>query len=264
MAVYLIRHGESVLNALKNLALHPDFRDRGDDAVPLTLWGFEQAVEAGKALREELAATSRTGREIRIIYSPFLRTVQTMEGLRKGLGGSVTAEVHPCDDLREQNFGLFNGILDLSYIKRQWPGEYAAFTQARRQSKYHATPPEGESQSDVMKRAGSLVEDYREVFEDPNVDIILVGHGVSNRAVELQLTMGEQLEALDQEDADRQRGRWMQKQGNPKNCVIRKLEGNLKDGYAQAECIYEAKERNGFMPADYKNQPYGMPRTRTR
>lgn len=257
MAVYLIRHGESVVNAFGNLALYPEFRGMTDDAVPLTQWGYKQAVTAGKALGEEFAAAGRVGRKIKIIHSPFLRAVQTLEGLREGLGEGVEVEAEPCDDLREQSFGLFTSILDLPYLKRRWPDEYAAFSQERRQNKYHATPPEGESRADVVRRAELLIETYRDVFEDPDVDVVLVGHGVSNRAVELLLTMGKQLEALEPEEADRQKGQWMQKQGNPKNCVIRKLEGNLKDGYGRAECIFQAKERNGFMQTH--KSPYGMP-----
>lgn len=206
MAVYLIRHGESLVDAFKNLALYPEFEDMTDEDVPLTQWGFEQAEEAGKALRKELVATDRPERKIKIIHSPFLRTTQTTEGLQKGLGEDLEVEVNQCDHLREQSFGLFNGILDLSYLRQRWPEEYAEFTQERRQNKYYATPPEGESRADVVKRAELLVETYREAFEDPNADIILVGHGMSNRAVELQLTMGVKLEALAPDEADREKG----------------------------------------------------------
>lgn len=257
MAVYLIRHGESVANAFKNLARHPEFKDTADDDVPLTQWGFEQAVETGKALREELMAANQAGRKIKIICSPFLRTIQTLKGLQTGLGEGLEAEVYSCDYLREQSFGLFNCIEDLSYIKRQWPEEYAKFTQERQRDKFHATPPQGESRADVVKRAGLLVEAYHETFEDPDADIILVGHGMSNRAVELQLTVGAQLAELGQDEANRKKGQWLQKQRNPKNCAVRKLEGNLKDGYTRAECIYEAKVRASSMRKDYKTRPYG-------
>lgn len=204
------------------------------------------------------------GRKIKIIHSPFLRTVQTAEGLQKGLGEDLEAEVEQCDHLREQSFGLFNGVLDLPYLKQRWPEEYTEFTQERRENKYYATPPEGESRADVVKRAELLVETYREAFEDPNVDIILIGHGMSNRAVELQLTLGAKLAALEPEEADRERGQWLQKKRNPKNCAITKLEGNLKDGYSPEKCIYEAKKRLSFLPADYKTLPHGMEEVRGR
>jgi 2,3-bisphosphoglycerate-dependent phosphoglycerate mutase len=241
LTVYILRHGESLANLHNDLPLQEAYRGMTDEAVPLSQWGREQAVDAGRFLREELAQSDHARRKLKVIHSPFLRTRQTTEGLLEGLGREGL-QAEPCDNMREQGFGLFSCITDRRLIARLWPQEHARFAADRQQDKYNAKAPGGESRADVVARAQQLIDTYRQDFEDPNTDVILVGHGLVNRAVEMCLR------GLDKE--------WLRKEPNPTNCAVRKLEGELRHGYT-AEYIHSGKERPAHLPSDHKAAPHG-------
>lgn len=242
MTVYIVRHGESLANLHKDLPLQEGYRDMTDEDVPLSQWGREQAVDAGRFLRDELAQPEHAQRKLKIIHSPFLRTRQTTEGVLEGMGRK-DCRIEACGDMREQSFGLFSCITDRRLIAKLWPEAHAKFAADRLNDKHHAKAPGGESRADVVLRAQQLIETYQDDFNDPNTDVILVGHGLVNRAVEMCLR------GLDKE--------WLRKEPNPTNCAVRKLEGELRHGYA-AEYVHAGKDRPAHLPADYKAQPYGQ------
>lgn len=225
-----------------DLALRQGYEGITDATVPLSQWGYGQALEAGKRMQDELGVPEREGRNLKIIASPFLRTQQTTQGVLQGMGCSDIEHSNNAH-LREQDFGLFNCITDRKTIARLWPEEHKQFVQDRKSDKFHAKAPGGESRADVVERAKLLIEEHRTDFEDPNTDVILVGHGMVNRAVEMCLR-GEDTE-------------WLRKEPNPGNCAIRKLEGDLKHGYS-AEYIHNSKTRPACMPKDYKAAPHGI------
>jgi 2,3-bisphosphoglycerate-dependent phosphoglycerate mutase len=142
----------------------------------------------------------------------------------------------------EQNFGWFTCMGDNDTIRSVWPEELEAFLYDKGIDRHNAKAPEGESRADVVERARHVVERHRADFEDPNTDVILIGHGVINRAMEMCLR-GEGEE-------------WFHATKNPNNCDVHKLEGNLGIGYAPTECIHESKLRPKTLP-QYKAEPYG-------
>lgn len=241
MSVYLIRHGESLANLHADLSLRAGFEGIDDAHVPLSGWGYQQAREAGQFLRHELQENHTQGRRLKIIRSPFSRTGQTTEGLLNGMQRQAEVSISP--HLREQDFGMFSCITDRRLIAKKWPEAHDRFVKDRQQDKYNAKPPQGESRADVVKRARQLVEEYRADFADPNTDVVLIGHGLANRAVEMCLR------GLDKE--------WLRREPNPGNCDIRKLEGDLQHGYT-AQYIYRSKERLPQLPKDYLTLPHGQ------
>lgn len=245
MTVYIVRHGESLANLHSNLPLKEGFQDITDDAVPLSQWGYGQAVEAGKALRGELKQAAGAGRKLKVIHSPFLRTQQTTQGVLEGLGDAAPQEATASMHLREQDFGLFSCITDRKLIAALWPKEHAQFVRDRQRDKHTAKAPGGESRMDVVERAKQLVENHRADFEDPNTDVVLIGHGLVNRAVEMCLR-GEDKE-------------WLRKEPNPGNCAIRKLEGELANGYSAAY-VHQGRPRPTSLPKDHMADPHGHER----
>lgn len=241
MTVYIIRHGESMANLHGDLPFQPGFSDITDDAVPLTQWGFGQAQEAGRKMRTELSGAEHASRKLVVVASPFLRTRQTAAGVLQGMGGECEPVFN--EHLREQDFGKFNCITDRRLIAKLWPDDHAQFVKDRKSDKHNAKAPGGESRADVVERAKLLIEAHRADLEDPNTDVVFVGHGLVNRALEMCLR------GLDSE--------WLRKEPNPGNCAIRQLEGDLKHGYS-AQYIHTSKERSPSMPGDYKTKPHAQ------
>lgn len=246
MRLLVVRHGESIANIHKDLGVKPGYEEMRDSEIPLTRWGREQALETGKALREEyLNNPDYAGRSLKIVHSPYLRTRQTMEGILEGLGDAVKVESITSDErVREQGFGLFDCISDPAVAMKKWPEEYAAWKAARKVDKYHAKPPgEGaESRHDVVERVKPAIEDIIATKED-NVDVLVVGHGLLNRAIEMNVAG---------KDAD-----WLRKSLNPKNCTVRVMEGEEMGGF-KAHTISEGKQRPSHLPPKYKTEPYGQ------
>lgn len=246
MTVYIIRHGESLANLHKDLPLRPAYRGIADTDVPLTQLGFLQAVEAGRILARKWDDEKRHERKLVVLRSPFLRTAQTTEGLLYGLGLD-DVQGQESENLREQDFGLFSGITDRAILREKWPQEAQRFERERQNPAtiHTATPPGGESRADVVERAKSFVATHEALFSDPNTDVIIVGHGLVNRAVELCLRrMDEQEGAM-----------WLAEQQNPMNCAIRELEGDYQHGYT-ARYIHEGMRRPKHLRAEEMTRPY--------
>lgn len=246
MTVYLIRHGESKANFHKDLPLQSGYALLPDALVPLTEWGYEQAKEAGKALARELQETERPNRKIKIIYSPYLRAVQTTRGILRQLGSRDNLIAISDNNLHEQQFGKFTSVTDHALAEAIWGEEYTAYRAARRVDRYRAKPPEGESPEDVVARAQLVIDAHRADFEDPDTDVIVVAHGTVNRALELCLC-----NRVEEWNMTR----------NPENCAIRKLEGDLRNGYASnPDYIHSGKPRPASLPKDHKIAAYDADR----
>lgn len=86
--IYLIRHGETALNANRILQL---------PATPLSERGLEQARRLGERLR-----SAKLGR---ILTSDLTRAVMTAEAVRAATGAPLELD----DELRERNFGDLRG-----------------------------------------------------------------------------------------------------------------------------------------------------------
>lgn len=88
MAIFLIRHGQTALNAARVIQ-HPH--------TPLNARGLEQARRLGERMAREAIGL--------IVSSDYARTHQTAEGVEAGTGARL--EFNP--NLRERNFGDIRG-----------------------------------------------------------------------------------------------------------------------------------------------------------
>jgi 2,3-bisphosphoglycerate-dependent phosphoglycerate mutase len=224
--IYLIRHAESVANLDQRLnELLPDH------GISLSPEGRRQAEETGGILRSILleSPSVREAREagrpmppIRMWRSPYLRARETSEGLLTGLGGfardgGLILDICEKSQLREQEYGLFDGIPD-DDLPKAFPREYALYKKAKDHGgRFWAPMPMGESPCDVAERVHAMFGTFHRDAERHDIhDIIVVSHGVTIRAF-VYAWIGYDWE-------------WYETQKNPGNCSIRLLENGEDRG----------------------------------
>ena len=225
MRLFLVRHGESLGNLNEQA-----YRQFGDHNVPLTQWGYRQAAEAGGAISSYLQGVPRTGfRRLSIWYSPFLRTRQSKDALLQALPESVVGDIREDYLLREQDFGLFTEIYDHAEQKQKFPEEFEKWARLRSNSgKFYARPPDGESRADVAQRVRLFLQTVLHDAEHDNDNVVIVGHGVTNRAVEMNF-LHRPVE-------------WFERSDNPGNADITLIEGNRSKGY-ESILLHQAADR---------------------
>ncbi|MGO4437684.1 histidine phosphatase family protein [Rhizobium sp. RAF56] len=222
MRIFLVRHGESVGN-IDDRA----YRQFGDHNVPLTQWGYRQALEAGRAIASHLDGLPGLGK-LSIWYSPFLRTRQSKDALLEALPAELVGDVREDYLLREQDFGLFTEIYDRAEQKRKFPDEFEKWARLRNSSgKFYARPPDGESRADVAQRVRLFLQTVMRTDENSE-SMIVVGHGVTNRAFE----MGFLHHSVE----------WFQRSDNPGNADVTLIEGTASAGFGSI-LLHKAADR---------------------
>ncbi|MBX4954522.1 histidine phosphatase family protein [Rhizobium lentis] len=225
MRLFLVRHGESLGNINEQA-----YRQFGDHNVPLTQWGYRQAVEAGGSIASYLKALPRaeTGK-LHVWYSPFLRTRQSKDALLEALPESVIGDVREDYLLREQDFGLFTEIYDHAERKQKFPEEFEKWARLRSNNgKFYARPPDGESRADVAQRVRLFLQTVMREAESGDHNVAIVGHGVTNRAVEMNFLH----RSVD----------WFERSDNPGNADVTLVEGTRPQGY-DTILLHQAADR---------------------
>ncbi|ANL34540.1 MULTISPECIES: histidine phosphatase family protein [Rhizobium] len=225
MRLFLVRHGESLGNIDERA-----YRQFGDHSVPLTQWGYRQALEAGCVITSYLRGLPDDGfQKLRIWYSPFLRTRQSKDALLNALPEDFVGDVREDYLLREQDFGLFTEIYDQAERKQKFPEEFEKWARLRSNSgKFYARPPDGESRADVAQRVRLFLQTVMRDGENDDHNIAIVGHGVTNRAVEMNFL---------QHPVE-----WFERSDNPANADITLIEGTRSQGYASI-LLHRAADR---------------------
>ena len=156
MRILAIRHGQSMGNVNREL-----YRTIKDHRIELTSIGHEQAYECGKSLR-----TFLQGNEFALISSPYKRTIQTTEGIIRGLGVGIDYSVEPL--IREQEWKIF-GPTD-NYDEYQ--------NEMREFGEFYFRMRNGESMADVNQRAAVFLNHLRlERHKLPDT-VVLVSHAI--------------------------------------------------------------------------------------
>jgi 2,3-bisphosphoglycerate-dependent phosphoglycerate mutase len=154
MKLYFVRHGESVANILH------EFSNSGVKH-PLTEKGVQQA---------HALADSLSGLRVEQIYSsPVLRAVQTSQILAE----SLQAPLQITEALREWSVGIYEGTTD--------PHGWELHLQVQEDWFFHqkldSKMPEGESFLEIRGRFCPFIDELVRNNQDPDRNIILVGHG---------------------------------------------------------------------------------------
>lgn len=169
--IVLLRHGESLGNVDESA-----YVTTADWRIPLTNLGKEQAVEAGRCLREKI---SEEDAKIVFYYSPYLRTKQTLDEL---LPYFSDGEILSCLEeprISEQQIGNFQNVQQVLDAKK----ERSKF------GRFFYRFPSGEAGLDVYNRVSSfiptLVRDLdrhrRSGIDMDNVNVVIVTHGLALR-----------------------------------------------------------------------------------
>jgi 2,3-bisphosphoglycerate-dependent phosphoglycerate mutase len=224
--IFLLRHGESEANLDKRInARQPDH------SVPLSAEGHRQAAAAGQFLAQTLAGGGR----IRIFVSPYERTRQTAAAVAEAFdAASIRYDKREATELRELEFGLFDGVADAD-LPKVFPLEYQHYEKYLRfAGEFFAPMPLGESRCNVADRVkscfGTILRDASTGRPDPLRDFVVVSHGVTIRCFRLQwMHYGWD---------------WYQQQRNPRNCSVQLIEGQPGGGYVD-RLVFE-----GFRPQD--------------
>lgn len=158
MTVYLVRHGETPLNAAK-IFQHPD--------TPLSERGVAQAQKAA----ERVAACDITA----ILYSDYARAAQTAETLHGLCGAPMTVE--PL--LRERSFGDLRGKSITEVNVDAYDPEFH--------------PPGGESWQQFNDRVALAWERIQAFALEHDGNVAVVSHGLVCKALaERHLPIDEQ------------------------------------------------------------------------
>jgi broad specificity phosphatase PhoE len=168
--LWVVRHGESSGNVARDAAEAQgleriDLAHRDMD-VPLSDTGHGQAQALGHWFGQQPAHEQPT-----VIWtSPYVRAVQTAEGLLQGSGLDVP--VVQDERLREREFGVLDGL-----TRKGITAQFASESERRALlGKFYHRPPGGESWSDVLLRLRAALDEMR--LETAGERVVLVGHQV--------------------------------------------------------------------------------------
>jgi broad specificity phosphatase PhoE len=163
--IVLYRHGESRGNVDESLYCRVP-----DPLIPLTRAGYNQAVEAGAALRSLLNERDK----VFVYVSPYRRSKQTASAILSAFPRASVQGVREEPQLREQDFGNFQ---DDAFNSRK--------AERLRFGRFFFRFPDGESGADVFDRV-TLFEDHlvRDIdagrfAEDSTV--VIITHGLALR-----------------------------------------------------------------------------------
>ena len=242
--IFLIRHGESA----GNLDINRYATDK-DHNVPLTEFGYQQALNAGKFLKKHFDEHPELkDKKIRVYYSPYLRTRQTLEGILEGAEGTIDkTKIVAREDslLRERDYGIFSLVGDKESRQRLFPLQNEFFEQLNAQNgKYYARPPQGESLADTNIRT-ELFKDKLMGSLDRNEDVdvaIIVSHDSTLKCFE---------KSFFHKDVA-----WFEAQPKFPNCGVKLIQQTGPKSY-RSDLIYSNEKRLPNLPADYKSQAYG-------
>lgn len=155
--LYLIRHGETLWNC--------EFKTQGCKNIKLSTKGILQ----GQLLANRIETLN--GKDLDIYSSDLDRCYDTA----KLIGKKVNKEVKVIKELREMNFGLWEG-LKIKEIKKQYRDEYNTW----RNSPIRASIPKGENLIDVQNRCLRAVN---EILKHSKKNIVMISHGVAIKTI---------------------------------------------------------------------------------
>jgi broad specificity phosphatase PhoE len=182
MYVFIARHGESLAT------LDPDYIGRRNPrTIPLTKWGYEQAIEQGESMADLYIKNERfQGRRIRIYSSLHDRINQSSEAIASVLAPSVVLRKFVDEELRQRDYGIFDGLCREAK-KALDPVTYAKLHSNDLNERYEIKIPGGESCQELEMRLRKFLQRLKNEVCD-NEDILIVNHGPQCRILEAILT----------------------------------------------------------------------------
>ncbi len=191
MNVYLVRHGESVSNALqKRLKEDGKILDEDqkleDAKITLTEKGIWESKEVGEKLAKHLNLNSKEMKKTLVLVSPYERARETFENANEFMKFDFEDDnVFVLNDLREQSYGAFS-MIDKS-IKRKNYGNI--YDECQRSTLSFFKPQLlGESPADVASRLDSVIT-FIEKFnaKSPIKNVVVFAHRNVNKCMLMKI-----------------------------------------------------------------------------
>ncbi|MCA9389991.1 histidine phosphatase family protein [candidate division WWE3 bacterium] len=206
------------IKAMKAIKL----KNINDQNTPLTDEGYDQAVQTGARLKDEITLPDT------IFISPYLRTRQTFEGIAQSWPG-LNDVPHVFEDrIREQEHGLASVFNDRAIYLTLNPLQALLFKQ---EGKYYYRYLNGESRSDVKSRLRSMLGTFIREYAEKN--ILLVSHHLTLLCLRSNLERWDVETFLSVDEKEK-----------PINCGVTVYKGNSKLG------------ANGRLELESYNQQY--------
>ncbi|MCB9988248.1 MAG: phosphoglycerate mutase family protein [Rhodospirillales bacterium] len=211
MRIFLARHGYSEGN--DNL---DNYKLRSDARISLMDKGWQQAFSAGEFIRNYCEEHDIP--PPRLWMSPFQRTRETTSGIIYGANGFFQERPRVEESLTEMDFGDFSAYHSDQERREKMPWVAEAFDRARREDRFYARPPRGESPYLVQRRVEPFIDT---IFRDKaeGVDTHLgVTHGVTLRVLAMSFMHIDPLR--------------YKKFPNPENGSVYLIAGDRNEGYS--------------------------------
>ncbi|NLK94555.1 MAG: histidine phosphatase family protein [Clostridiales bacterium] len=155
--IYLTRHGSTKWNLEKRL--------QGQKDSELTEEGIKQA----EALRNRLKNI-----DIDVIYSsPIKRAFRTATIAK----GNKDIELIPCEELKELNFGEYEGFTEEELLNEGKGSEVSRIFSGEMDVRL----PKGETLRELSKRVGEFIDNL--LIKDEGKKILIVTHGAALKAI---------------------------------------------------------------------------------
>lgn len=171
--IFIIRHGQSTGNVDKSI-----YTKQPDYALNLTKVGYEQGYQAGKILHQLKC------KPLAIYYSPFFRTIETLNQISKGFYNSSWSNTDT--DFVDRNF-----IREEPRIREQeWHGKIPTVgygedieTERDKFGTFYYRFDGGESCADVYDRVSDFINTLNRDFQKDDFpeDTLIVTHGMTMR-----------------------------------------------------------------------------------
>jgi broad specificity phosphatase PhoE len=186
-----------------------------DEKTPLVDTEAKRAEETGRNLREMCERGELTLPDI-IFVSPYVRTWQTFEGLKRGWPELANVKVKEEERIREQEHGLSNLYNDGKVFHALHPHQRRL---AKNMGSYWYRYPQGENVPDVRMRNRSWITTVSRDFADKGV--LAVTHHLN------KLSIRANQERLSAEEFLR-----LDKEEKPINCGVTLYRGKSDQGSA--------------------------------
>ncbi|NBB10182.1 histidine phosphatase family protein [Pseudomonas sp. SLFW] len=160
----------------------------GWNAASLTMQGVSEAVKAGESLKAHESEAVVALKDAKWVYSPLLRTQQTLAGVMVGAGIADDKAIQaatPDPRLFERSAGRVTN-LTWDEAGAVWP-EMQKGRDARIFTDATFGYPNGESLSDVYRRSADAINDYAKT----NKRIVFVSHELTIKAMLAYLLDGK-------------------------------------------------------------------------
>ncbi len=234
---FFIRHGESEGNID-----HTKYASVQNLELSLTELGYEQAYKTGLEIRKYFEQHPEAAKQkTRIYYSPLKRTIQTLNGFRKGLG-DVLDHVELREDplITEIDHGMYDDLSSDNQRLAAYPHEVKKYNAllTKRNGGFFARKPLGERPLDLFIRTQIFKNEMMRSTKDKGIDNVFI---ISHNHVERAFTGSFFHNTVEETMA-------IPKIGNGEVVLIEQDESNK----FVRKNLYSPPQRTKHMPKDYK------------